>query len=344
MTTQVGPVPSLIGWGASPDADLVYRRLVTFGRATAGELLRDLGMTRPRVTEALDKLAALGLAAGRRAPGRAGLVWVPRAAVGTHRAVPTRAPEPAPRPAVPEVVAHAVRLGEGLRHLRTREATRARLAELVAIARHEHLAMNPEARFDAAAAQPAVSMDRALLARGVDMRVLGVQPTTPDPMSHFGRTAGERRPAYREMPAVPMKLFVVDRKVALFPVTPSDVNRGYLEVTQPPVVSALVALFERHWATGRAVQENPMSRIDLDPREHLLVGLLAQGHTDVSAARELRVSTRTVSTIVRSLMDRLGVDNRFQLGVALGARHLVEPPPEPDGGRPSREGRPPEEP
>jgi len=73
-----------------------------------------------------------------------------------------------------------------------------------------------------------------------------------------------------------------------------------------------------------------MSPIDLDPRERQLVALLARGHTDATAARELRVSTRTVSTIVRSLMDRLGVENRFQLGVALGTRHLVAPPePEP---------------
>jgi DNA-binding NarL/FixJ family response regulator len=78
-----------------------------------------------------------------------------------------------------------------------------------------------------------------------------------------------------------------------------------------------------------------MSRIELDPREHTLVGLLAQGHTDASAATELRVSARTVSTIVRSLMDRLGVENRFQLGVALGARHLVAPPRPDDGSEPA---------
>jgi DNA-binding NarL/FixJ family response regulator len=67
-------------------------------------------------------------------------------------------------------------------------------------------------------------------------------------------------------------------------------------------------------------------RIALEPRELALVDLLARGHTDTSAARELRISTRTVLTIVRSLMDRCGVDNRFQLGLALGVRHVVSPP------------------
>ncbi|PZG01972.1 LuxR C-terminal-related transcriptional regulator [Micromonospora deserti] len=324
--------PSLIGWGASPDADLVYRRLVTFGRATAGELLRELGMPRQRITQALDHLAALGFAVARRSPAQAGVVWVPRATAEARRTTP---PPPAAdtgrRETVPEVAAQAVRLGEGLRHLQTRAASRARLAELVAVARHEHLAMHPEPRFDAEAAKPAVAMDRTLLERGVAMRVLGVQPATPDPMSPYGRTPADPRPAYREMPSVPMKLFVVDRKVALFPVAPTDVNLGYLEVTQPPVVAALVALFERHWAASRAAQEYTMPRITLSPREHTLIGLLAQGHTDVSAARELRISTRTVSTIIRSLMNRLGVDNRFQLGLAIGARHLAAPPPKPKG-------------
>jgi len=57
-------------------------------------------------------------------------------------------------------------------------------------------------------------------------------------------------------------------------------------------------------------------------RDRKLVVLLAQGHTDASAARRLGVSPRSVSNMVRSLMDRLGVDNRFQLGVELGSLGL----------------------
>ncbi|MEU6608668.1 helix-turn-helix transcriptional regulator [Streptomyces shenzhenensis] len=58
----------------------------------------------------------------------------------------------------------------------------------------------------------------------------------------------------------------------------------------------------------------------LDERQSKLITLLLAGHTDASAASRLGVSPRTVSNILRSLMDRLGVDNRFQLGVALGSR------------------------
>ncbi|MEU3245480.1 helix-turn-helix transcriptional regulator [Streptomyces sp. NPDC006875] len=61
----------------------------------------------------------------------------------------------------------------------------------------------------------------------------------------------------------------------------------------------------------------------LDERQRKLVALLLAGHTDASAASRLGVSPRTVTNILRSLMDRLGVDNRFQLGVALGSRIRV---------------------
>ena len=64
----------------------------------------------------------------------------------------------------------------------------------------------------------------------------------------------------------------------------------------------------------------------LSAREQTLVDLLALGHTDVTAASHLRISARSVTNTLRRLMDRLGVDNRFQLGLALGAMRAARPP------------------
>ena len=61
-----------------------------------------------------------------------------------------------------------------------------------------------------------------------------------------------------------------------------------------------------------------MPRISLSNRERELVALLSQGRTDQEAAERLGISPRSVTGLVRGLMDRLGVDNRFQLGLALG--------------------------
>jgi DNA-binding CsgD family transcriptional regulator len=59
-----------------------------------------------------------------------------------------------------------------------------------------------------------------------------------------------------------------------------------------------------------------------NPREEELIRLLMAGHTDSSAARRLKVSPRTITTMLRNLMDRMAVNNRFQLGVSLG-RHMA---------------------
>lgn len=75
-----------------------------------------------------------------------------------------------------------------------------------------------------------------------------------------------------------------------------------------------------------------MPRIILSDRERDLVTLLAQGHTDVSAAEQLGISARSVTNILRGLMNRLGVDNRFQLGLALGFLRKANVPGPSDGG------------
>ncbi|HYN93929.1 MAG TPA: LuxR C-terminal-related transcriptional regulator [Pilimelia sp.] len=67
-------------------------------------------------------------------------------------------------------------------------------------------------------------------------------------------------------------------------------------------------------------------QLRLNARERMLIHLLAEGHTDATAARELQISPRSVTNILRALMDQLGVENRFQLGLALGALRVAEPP------------------
>jgi LuxR family transcriptional regulator of spore coat protein len=70
-----------------------------------------------------------------------------------------------------------------------------------------------------------------------------------------------------------------------------------------------------------------MPEFVLSARERELVALLADGHTDVTAARQLQIAERSVTNLVRSLMDRCGVNNRFQLGFALAALGVAPRPP-----------------
>jgi DNA-binding CsgD family transcriptional regulator len=340
------PAPSLAAWGLSADADLLYRCLLLSGAQTAGQLERGLGMAWHRVARGLEELLSAGAVGHRPGDGRRAERWTP---VAPHQAtVALRArrhqfARPAYRPMrtgqlLPgqlssgqllsgQLLSGPVRLGDGMRHLPSRQLTRARLAELVRTVRHEHVAMQPERVYDEESARPAVRMDRALLAAGVHLRVLGSLPAdAEDPLIAHGKRPDEPRPDYRQATERPMKLIVMDRRTALLPVSPDDLDRGYLEITDEAVVAALVALFERQWdAAARNRQEHPMPRIQLTAREWTLLGLLARGDTDESAARAMRISRRTVSNTLRDLMDRLGVDNRFQLGLAVGARRLLAP-------------------
>jgi len=323
-------IPSLVSYGLSPDADLVYRTLVTFGARTATELGRELGLPRQRVLDALDELHARGAVTFTRAIRRDAAEWSARPPAEAIPALRDSRPPPrtGPTPARPDLVVPELArpsLGDGLCHLPSRAAARSRMAALVAVAGREHLAMNPEPWFEPEATRSAAPLDRVLLSRGVRMRVLGVHPSDLDPLVPHGRRPRDKMPDYRRMAAVPMKLIIVDRTVALFPLDPRDFDRGYLEVAQPPVVGALVSLFERNWDMARTPPAAP-GQAPLSKREQTLVTLLAAGHTDVTAAQQIGMTSRSVTNILRALMDRLGVENRFQLGLALGALYSITPP------------------
>src|SRR5919197_5340810 len=53
-------VPSLVRWGLSADADLVFRCLSSFGPQPARWIATDLGLTIGRVRSALEELEAAG--------------------------------------------------------------------------------------------------------------------------------------------------------------------------------------------------------------------------------------------------------------------------------------------
>ena len=339
-------VPSLSRWGLSSDADLVFRTLVTFGPRPARTLAGELGLSRERIDTALAELyeygAAVALTKDGRVPtwhGRSPEEVVhrlrmrrfrapdPTAAARRHRAVFEVLNARLARAGVPLNPALSGTIGDGVRYLPSRTLAGARLAALMAEERHEHLVINNE-EYDTADVTKNVPFDESMFHRGVAFRILGQPPLDgdvgqpPEPE----RMLGAPTYAFRETLDTPLKLFVCDRRTAFVLADPADMNRGYLEISQPDVIRTLVDVFESRWA--RAVDPGPVGvpAITLSRRERALVDLLALGHTDVTAALELRISARSVTNTLRALMDRLGVENRFQLGLALGAMRVSAPP------------------
>jgi len=316
-------VPSLVRWGVSADADLVYRCLSSFGPRRVDAIAADLGLAARRVRAALDELENYDIAqaGGEAQVWRASPVDV---AVTTLR-----------RRALRRTIACADGGGGPFRQrdrpvtawrLPDRTATRRRISELVAVESAEHLAMNPEQVFGVDTLAIATPMDAALLRRRVRLRSLGRPPADGDRSSRhaveFARLGGE----YRETSWLPYKLMVFDRRVALVAVDPLDLDAGTWEIDDPAAVASLVTLFGRHWGDATDPRRNGVPAVVLTQREKAVIALLAEGYTDAAAAQHLGMSLRSVTYLLRGLMDRFGVDNRFQLGLAVGAMRAATPP------------------
>ena len=331
MPEATETIPRLTRWGVSPDADLIYRALTMLGGRKDTELSRELGLTRSRVAAALDELAALRAAQPTSPPRVRSGVRVPR------RWDPCPLPQVLRRlrrPGVPGsdrdrwrrhfATINALNLPTfdetRVRHWTSRSLTRRRIAHLVDAERHEHLTINTERVLTAETTAAALPLDRALIDRGIRIRVLGLPPGDGDrSTAHLAELGGGLDGMYRELNDLPIKLMVFDRRVALFPADPLNFEAGSVEIDDPPVVQALCGIFDRLWTQGRDPHRQGVPPITLTPREQALVALLSAGHTDVSAANELKLSVRTVAYTMRELMDRLGVENRFQLALLLGA-------------------------
>jgi DNA-binding CsgD family transcriptional regulator/sugar-specific transcriptional regulator TrmB len=309
-------IPALTRFGLSADADLLYRALMLLGPAESRRLARELGLPVRRTEVALDELSAAG------AVIVAAQIWSaqpPDEVVQRLRGRPRTPAGPGERWrrhfAVLEGLDPRPPADLAVRRWPTRALARRRAAELVSVERKEHLALNNEVVMSAESYSAARPLDQSLVSRGIQMRV--IERTRPN--EEDGVPGG----MYRQLDEPPLKLMVFDRRVALFPADPLDLERGYIEVSDGPFMEALCAYYEHLWSQSRDPFRRGVVAVNLTPRENALVILLARGHTDQSAAAELGLSPRTVAYTLRALMDRVGVRNRFQLALVLGAAGAV---------------------
>lgn len=319
-------IPSLVRWGLTPDADLVYRTLASFGPQSLALIARELGMAQRRVMVALDELVSeaavrpLGQST-ETALWRAG---APEDVVQGLRRRRLRIVDPWAQAHRHIATVTGLNLpsrnDQQIRLLHGAERIQSRILELGRILRHEHLAVSPERRVDEATVAAASPHERAALGRGVRMHVLSAPPADGDASSAHGDDVYRLGMRYRLSDELPLKLMAFDRTVALLPINPLDARLGAVEIADLTIVKRLVALFLREWDRARDPRLGGVPAVSLTERERALVKLLASGLTDPAAANRLGISARTVGYTLRGLMDRLGVENRFQLGLALGAR------------------------
>jgi sugar-specific transcriptional regulator TrmB/DNA-binding CsgD family transcriptional regulator len=162
----------------------------------------------------------------------------------------------------------------------------------------------------------ATSPEWQALERGLSLRCIYHPGFDDDRLSELALFAA-RGEQSRTAP-VPMKMFVIDRQVALIPsmrsYAPGHELRASI-VRHPQLVEALQWLFEAVWDASVPIITSGFS--DSDPRRQMLISLLMTGSTDSAIASQLGINVRSVRRWISELMDELGVTTRLQLGAAL---------------------------
>lgn len=159
--------------------------------------------------------------------------------------------------------------------------------------------------------EPALHED--LRARGICHQVLFDRAMLDiDPYSDYLRYALSSGDEVRFAKRLPLKLLVVDDKTALME---EGGGRPKAIVTgNRSIVELAGALFDQLWSTGIPATTAASSAERLDEDDAVLLGLLISGLTDQSIAAKLGIGLRTVQRRVRELMDLADVDTRIQLG------------------------------
>ncbi|MFE0258067.1 LuxR C-terminal-related transcriptional regulator [Streptomyces sp. NPDC059010] len=203
-------------------------------------------------------------------------------------------------------------------HILGLDATRQRLAVLAEDTRTDVLSFAPGGPQPADVLESSRALDRVTLARGVQMRTVCLESIRNSrPTMEYVEWLVSEGAEVRTVPALPMRLIVADKATAVLPVRADDARQGALLVRHPGIVDVCTALFEQVWTGAAPVGKSSEVRDGDDApseQERELLRLLADGHADEFAARQLGVSLRTVRRMMSGLMQRMGVKSRFQAG------------------------------
>ncbi len=210
--------------------------------------------------------------------------------------------------------------GSGLIRYDDVVAIRARLQDLSTSARSEICSFSPGGAHRPDAMEDSKRLNHEILKRHVTIRAVYQDAYRNDAdtlaYAQWLTTEGGQ---LRTVPALPMQLIIVDREIAIVPVSPTEPRLGALEIRDLGVVATIAALFEQTWQSATPFGQAPIvGETGLTPLERQVLRMLSDGATDEMAARRLGVSVRTLRRTIADLTERLQATSRFQAGVNAG--------------------------
>lgn len=153
------------------------------------------------------------------------------------------------------------------------------------------------------------------LHKGVRYRCLYDRTALDESRERIERSMGAGEEA-RVAGALPMKLAIADRRLALVPLDGAD-SEGAIMVHRSSLLDALVALFDALWASATPltlVDDTPEADPRLGAEDRHLISMLLAGLSDQAIAHRMNLSSRTLHRRIKRLMDVAGADTRLQLG------------------------------
>ncbi|MBB2893235.1 helix-turn-helix domain-containing protein [Flexivirga oryzae] len=181
----------------------------------------------------------------------------------------------------------------------------------------------------------AVEEDGEMLRRGIVFRDLYTHTARRYHHSlQYLKSMAEMGAEIRTASIIPARMVLIDRSFALIPAPTMGASAAL--VRDQAVVDYLHLIFEFLWERGQDFSDTTDEGDDYVPFEiqTAILHELAEGRTDEAIARRLGISSRTLRRHLSQLFESLGVDTRFQLGIAAVRRGLLSSDYEDPGAAP----------
>ncbi|WP_331721279.1 LuxR C-terminal-related transcriptional regulator [Streptomyces sp. NBC_00212] len=154
---------------------------------------------------------------------------------------------------------------------------------------------------------------RLLSAQGVALRAVYPRHvlSDPDAAEHLERSA-ELGVQMRFAPASPVFTAVIDRRIVFIAAGGEAPHRTEAFFRQADEVALLVEAFEASWA---AAAGGSAPAVLLSDEQRSVLRRMRSGMKDDAIARELGISSRTLTRMIATVMDALDARSRFEAGV-----------------------------
>jgi DNA-binding CsgD family transcriptional regulator/sugar-specific transcriptional regulator TrmB len=202
---------------------------------------------------------------------------------------------------------------------------RHRLAELARTCEWEACSFMPGGAQSAESLAASRGPDAEAIERGVRLRTVYLDSVRNDqPTLDYAEWLAAFGSEVRTTASLPLRLLIVDRKLAIVPVNTEDTQDAAIVVSSDGMLAALVALFHSVWKAATPLAANRRRDEEgLSPQDRQVLLFLAEGCTDETIARRLGVSVRTARRVASDLLARLGARSRFQAGARAVARDWI---------------------